>query len=367
MKILLLVLLPFFVFAQNPYPDTISLIDGRTYPCLITKAEESKVEFIYMDEQTEFIILLAIDKISLQDMGDIYSKDGGYKSNLEEIENYISKRMDKLDKEKQTSDELKRLSMIKEELREEKADRIDKEIEEVFDKKLSPIENDWSFGVLYVPYYSGNYYTVIRKTYPQDDLYTFSNSRNETNMEAQLTYLLTKNLRVTLDVSYSSSFAESRYETHIIYSDTAFANGNISTMGLKLFDFNIGLKYYFKDIIKGKVSAFILAGAGKQFAIVEDKDENLFPPVDPLYTSEDNIKEYIKGLNSPWHFNFGFGAEYFFNESLSLTSSIRFIYSSLDSNYDYRYISEYWTTSDVTDISMSEFATRVGLGLNFYF
>ena len=365
MKTLLLVLLPIFVFAQNPYPDTIFLIDGRTYPCLITKANESKVEFIYMNEQTESVILLAIDKISMQDLGDIYSKDGGYKNDMNEIENYISKRMDRLDKEKQASDELKRLSMIKEKNTDQK-DRVI-EIEEVFDKKISPIENDWSFGVLYVPYYSGNYYTVIRKSYPEDDLDTYINSRNETNMEAQLTYLLIKNLRVTLDVSYSSSFAESRYETHNSYSDTTYSYGNISTMGLKLFDFSIGLKYYFKDIIKGKVSAFVLAGAGKQFAIVEDKIENFFPPEDPGYTSEDNIEEYLKGLNSPWHFNFGFGAEYFFNESLSLTSNIRFIYSSLDSNYDYRYVSEYQTITDVTDISMSEFATRVGLGLNFYF
>ncbi len=367
MKTLLLVLLPIFVFAQNPYPDTIFLIDGRTYPCLITKANESKIEFIYMNEQTESVILLAIDKISLQDMDDIYSKDGGYKSNLDEIENYISKRMDRLDKEKKASDELKRLSLIKEGHRKKIIDQNDVKILEVSDKKISPIENDWSFGVLYVPYYSGNYYTVIRKSYPEDDLDTYINSRNETNMEAQLTYLLIKNLRVTLDVSYSSSFAESRYESHNGYSDTTYSYGNISTMGLKLFDFSIGLKYYFKDIIKGKVSAFVLAGAGKQFAIVEDKIENFFQPVDPGYTTEDNIEEYLKGLNSPWHFNFGFGAEYFFNESLSLTSNIRFIYSSLDSNYDYRYVSEYQTITDVTDISMSEFATRVGLGLNFYF
>ncbi|MBK6913735.1 MAG: hypothetical protein IPH11_08700 [Ignavibacteriales bacterium] len=365
MKTLLLVLLPFFVYAQNPYPDTIFLMDGRSYPCLITKANESKVEFIYMNEQTESVILLAIDKISLQNMGDIYSKDGGYKNDMNEIENYISERMDRLDNERQASDELKRLSMIKEKNTDQK-DRVI-EIEEVFDKKISPIENDWSFGVLYVPYYSGNYYTVIRKVQPDDYLYTYINSRNETNMEAQLTYLLIKNLRVTLDVSYSSSFAESRYETHNGYSDTTYSYGNISTMGLKLFDFSIGLKYYFKDIIKGKVSAFVLAGAGKQFSIVEDKIENFFPPVDPGYTSEDNIEEYLKGLNSPWHFNFGFGAEYFFNESLSLTSNIRFIYSSLSSNYDYRYVSEYQTITDVTDISMSEFATRVGLGLNFYF
>jgi hypothetical protein len=134
-----------------------------------------------------------------------------------------------------------------------------------------------------------------------------------------------------------------------------------------LFDFNLGIKYYLKNILSGKVTIYALAAVGKQFAFAEEKYEILFqnPPAGVIRV--DNQDEFTEDINSPLHFNFGFGAEYFFNESLSLTSNIRFIYSKVEGNYHSRTISEYETETKSLDIKRSDFMTRVGVGFNFYF
>lgn len=369
MKTLLIVLLPFLVYSQNPYPDTIFLIDGRTYPCLISQVEESKVNFIYANQQTESVILLAVDKINMQDLGEIYSNDGGYKTDLDEIENYISERMDRLEKEKQANDELKRLSMIKDEHPEETADSEDKEIEieEVIKRKISANENDWSFGVLYVPYYSGKIYGIYIYYNPADDPQTYFSTNSSLNMEAQLSYKIVKNFRITFDLTYLSSYIERREEFHDRQEGYEYNSGDLTKLGLNILDFSLGLKYYIKDFVSNNVSVYVLAGMGKQFAFAENSSEDLFPPDEILPVTENNIEDYLKKLNSPLHFNFGFGAEYYFNESLSLTSNIRFIYSTSSADYDYRSISEFSTTTNTFSYTYSEFVTRVGLGINFYF
>lgn len=369
MKALLLMLLPIFVFAQNPYPDTIFLKDGRAYPCLITEAGESKIDFIYANEQTESIILLAIDKISLQDLGEIYSKDGGYKIESSRIEDYIVERMDRLEKEKQANEELKRLSLLKEEDIEESMDQKDQEIEieKVYKNKIISEENTWSFGVLYVPYYSGKIYGVYLYYDPSDNPSTYFYTNSSLNLEAQLSYKIIKNLRVTLDATYLSSYGEIKDEYHNRSEGYEFDSGNLSKIGIKVLDFSLGFKYYLKDFVSNNVSVYVLAGVGKQFAFSENTSEDLFPPDEILPVIENNIEDYLKNLNSPFHVNFGFGAEYFFNESLSLTSNIRFIYSKTSADYDYRSVSEVYTITKTFSYTYSEFVTRVGLGLNFYF
>ena len=81
--------------------------------------------------------------------------------------------------------------------------------------------------------------------------------------------------------------------------------------------------------------------------------------------NEDNIEEFTEELNSPWHFNFGFGAEYFFNESLSLNSNIRVLYSSSSGEYNSRYVYKTESSSRVEERSFTNFSTKIGLGLNF--
>ncbi|RPI67008.1 MAG: hypothetical protein EHM47_15525, partial [Ignavibacteriales bacterium] len=146
-----------------------------------------------------------------------------------------------------------------------------------------------------------------------------------------------------------------------------YDNGSLSKSDLTLLDFTLGIKYYFKNIMPEQVRVYAVAGLGKQFAFAEEKYEQLFQDPSPIIISEDNGEEFIEDSNSPFYFNLGFGAEYFFNESLSLTSNIRFFYSTFEAKYNSRQITEFETYTTSNELKESDFITRVGLGLNFYF
>ena len=52
MKSLILLLFPILLIAQVPYPDTLTLTNGKIYSCLITGISDSKVDMVYLKEQT---------------------------------------------------------------------------------------------------------------------------------------------------------------------------------------------------------------------------------------------------------------------------------------------------------------------------
>jgi len=352
MKLLIFFFFPILLIAQVPYPDTLTLTNGKKFSCLITGINDSKIDMIYADNKSESVILKAVDQLSIEELGVVYKSNDGFTSDVQIVEVFIDER----NKERE---ELARLSAL---------EQYDTEVTTFKSGNVTETaENkNWSFGVLYVPYYSGTKYVLnYYNYYPPSPPVTYSYSDFETNLEGQFSYGIVSGLRVTLDITYSSSFAETRYERHHSgnYIDD---DGTLTTYGLNLFDFTIGVRYYFIDIIKEKVSIYALAGIGKQFAFAKSNYEELFPP-DPDYTVKDNAEDYLQDLNSPFHFNIGFGAEYFFNESLSLASNIRVLYSAVSGEYYYEFISESETDKRSEEYSSSDVITRFGLGLNFYF
>lgn len=366
MKTLLLVLLPLLAFAQNQLPDTLYLIDGRTAPCLITAIDEDRVYFNYDNNRSESVIIPALQKVSVESFGTVFLEGIWQNTDAKKVNTFAEDRLVKINNQRAVDQELQRLSL--------QSTNIDQSApmpNSYPPAIVSPIgksqTNKWSFGVLYVPYYSGNVYTVIRNgnNPPDPEIYTFI--ENQTNLEAQLAYGITPALRATFDAGYSSSLSESRWESHQNYSGNTNDYGSISTVGLKLLDFNIGLKYYIKNIIIEKVSIYASVAFGKQIAFAQNEFQQLFREPIPGLVNEDNIEEFTEELNSPWHFNFGFGAEYFFNESLSLNSNIRVLYSSSSGEYNSRYVYETESSSRVEERSFRNFSTKIGLGLNFYF
>jgi hypothetical protein len=239
--------------------------------------------------------------------------------------------------------------------------------------KIDSTNNRWSFGVLYVPYYSGKIYSIEQSSYSSSGYSVYTTSDNETNMEAQLSFAANEKIHVTFDVGYTSTYYENRSETHTRSDNYRSDSGTLDKNDLTLLNFNLGIKYYFKGLAAKKVSIYAIAGIGKQFAFAEQKNENLYQEQQPGSISENNQDEFTKDSNSPFHLNFGFGAEYFFNESLSLNSNIRFIYSRVEAKYDSRVITSQGGTTSTTSTSStinynkSDFITRIGLGVNFYF
>lgn len=66
------------------------------------------------------------------------------------------------------------------------------------EKYLFDNDKKWSFGILYVPYYSGTSYTVLRQSGYPTEPEVYSNVENQTNFEAQLTYSILSDLKIFL-------------------------------------------------------------------------------------------------------------------------------------------------------------------------
>jgi hypothetical protein len=363
MKTIICFLFPVLLLAQNSLPDTLVLIDGRTFPCLITSMSDAKVDMIYSNNKNETVVLKAITFLNIENLGMVYMDEHGITMELDKINLFLENRMQQITDNEMIQQDLLKLSVVS----------GNEQTGVIGSNQLTNLSKQfemkkWSFGVLFIPYYSGRIYEIIyySGSYPPE-FYTGSFATNEINMQGQLAYAPASNFMLTLDVTYTSSYTERSSESHTRSQYYEYDSGIKTTDGLYLFDFSLGVKYYLLKFLPGNVNIYALAGFGKQFASADASQENLFPDPGPVPIVDDNLEEYLEGLNSPWHMDFGFGVEYLFNESLSLNSNIRFIYASVSSEYDYRYVSEFETNTQSIEYSNSEFLTRIGLGLNFYF
>ncbi len=365
MKIIVFILFPLISFAQTQFPDTLFLVDGRSYPCFITSFDGSRFYFNYLDNRSESIVNKALEKVYLESFGIIYQAGEGFVSDKEAVNKFIDDRSEKIKEDQEIKKEMDRLANVST----KNDSRIDSTGKVIYNPVTKFSENKkWSFGILYVPYYSGSIYQVYDNGGSPPNPIIYVNANNQVNMEAQLAYGITENVRLTFDAGYTSSLEEDRYENHYSSNDYESDDGYKSSIGLKLFDFNLGMKYYFKNIIAEEVSIFAAAGFGKQIAFAQNEYKQLFQePLQPVIIDEDNIEEFTEELNSPWHFNLGFGAEYFFSRSLSLKSNIRIMYSSASGNYNSRFIYGDENNTHSEERTVKNFITRIGLGLNFYF
>jgi len=365
-------LVSFLSFAQTQLPDSIILVDGRKTTCLIKAIGDSRIQFVYNNGVEESIVIDALKKIYLEKYGDIFIKGSGFTKNTDEINDFVEARYKKLKQDEYLKAELDRINLQKQKQIQVVKEQPQTIVVQQSDFQL-PFENQfnkWSFGVLYVPYFSGYLYQIVQTGSNPYYYEMYGSAINQTNLEAQLAYAVMPNLRLTFDAGYTASVQEFNSESHYRNNYDPYYNydrGNESINGLKRLDFNIGAKYYFQNILTNKVSVYVLAGFGKQFAFATVKDKQLYITPNPDEIIENNEEEFTEEINSPWHFNFGFGAEYFFNESLSLTSNIKVLYSTHSGTFESREINPNYSQSYKREYSLQEFVTRIGLGLNFYF
>jgi hypothetical protein len=392
MKILLFLVLPCLLLAQETScPDTIVMKNGKTYPCLVSDLDKSAVQLIYGQNPPLKMYLPGVQKLVVAEKGVVFQEDIGLTPDLEAVQNFISLRWEKWQQDQAEVQKRKLLQEEAEKKLEELAakskageEQIVTEVAESQQQVLKgPEAHRWSFGVWYTPFSSENIYEIYYPYYPYyvdaliDDRmlpypipYVKITSNEEPQMEAQLAFRHPSypHLRLTCDLAYTRSYTREHHEEHTRYTDGSnpYDYGYIETADMKLFRFSIGIKYYFSALSVHKVSPYILAGGGKQFAFVNKKTKDLFVPLTTTI-EDDNEEEYLADLNSPVHIFLGFGVEYPFNESLSLFASVRFYYTWASGHYDYRYITDTYTNTQSTDNDVADLVKRVGLGFNFYF
>ncbi len=352
MKNLLFLFLPFFLYAQSvEYPDTVFLKTGLEYPCMVSRLNKHRVEFRYGDNQITEIGLAGIHKLIISEFGVVYRDNEGFTVEPDTVQQYIRQRSG--------SDK----KVVPSPVRKVQPRLLHKPL------MKSPGQHRWSFGIFYIPFFSGKQFRLHNTPYDPSYIDIIPVSTNITMMEGQFSYRAFSRLRITLDIGYTLSNTSDKVERHRRFDPPGNNEdtGTFTKSDLKIFDFNIGLKFYLRKLLSHRISPYFFGGFGKKITSATDTFAILFQEEPPDVSIDDNRSEFLDKLNSPFHANVGFGVEYPFNHSLTLFSAIRLVYSKISATYDYRAVGDTFDESRRREFKTSDVVTHFGLGIQFYF
>lgn len=183
----------------------------------------------------------------------------------------------------------------------------------------------YSFGALYVPN-SGSYLSSYTRYYINgDENIVFNQAEySETRMEARFTYLFTRRLGLTAEIGYKANYYRIRSEDHITSNSGSNDDGGKALEDTKIFSALLSVKYYLFSSRSHKVQPYVFIGAGKEFADYVSEYERLFVDNPPADVIVENYEKYKSDINSPFVAGAGFGVEYFFDDTHSVKTVMRF-------------------------------------------
>lgn len=369
----------FLVEVSKNFPDSLILKkESPDQPCYVKSVNEDSFELCYQYNEFTKVNCLQLKEMIIGGLGTIYTASSGFLVNQDKLNEYLVKRHKKIAAgyeniilEKKQKEEALEKGIA--ELEKPGKDITKKDLIVSVESEIKPQTkcsngSRWSFGFNYIPYNSATIYTFNQTGIPTNGFSLNTYSVKETKMEGEFSYLIAPKLRVTSNIGYMTSIKDNNYEEHFRSTGNSTSEfGYRDENKTKLLWIEIGVKYYLVELFNLKSSAYVFAGFGKQFAFVSKNYEELFVNNPPQYTQESNMNDYLEKLNSPYKLNLGFGAEYFFNESLSLKSFIRLFYYKNTADYDYRIYEPISERTSTTHFEQSETSTEIGVGLNFYF
>lgn len=368
MKTLLLVLfIPFILFGQiETEPDSIYLKTGKSAKCLVSRVEKSSAHLIYKGDRVK-IMLEGVEKLIVENRGTVYQSGPGITADQDLLNSFLKERYIRIRGAIDSAENAKK---------NQAAAAAFEEADDTLPEAECNKVNRWSFGVLYIPYYTGtsfqitHYYSDIENR-PQLYQQSFTTSM----METQYSYKITPALRVIFDIGYTATLMKDENSNHTRESYSGGGsyssdNGADYTDNLKTFVFSIGAKYYLTTLFENKAAAYVIAGAGKQIAW--STNEYKYPYRTQTTTIyDDNLSDFLSDINSPYIMYAGFGAEYFFNQSLSLNANMRVYYTSacgeLESTTITKNMGYERTYTTKNKFDRTNVVTRIGLGVNLYF
>lgn len=360
------------------FPDSIYLAKGfPNQSCFIKSIDDEEVTLCYTNNEFIALKLLQLKEIKIDSIGTIYKKAGGFTLDLKLLKKYLEQRY------KTVSSELA-VTLSEQKAREEKLEEYISLLKErkvsftpdygyaavsVKEKASAPLKiNRWSFGFNYIPYNSGVIYTLTENDYPDNLPYLNYSSSSSIKMEGEFSYSVMPKLSITANLGYMVSNQEDKSSINRRY--TPPANDDYSSENedkIKIFNFILGIRYHLIDLFNQRSSAYVFAGFGKQFAFASKHRSSVNSGNPPANKPTTNGNDVIEDLNSPYRLNIGFGAEYFFNEAISVKSFIRLNYCKSSADYDGRYLSSFTDVSKKMHFEKADTNTEIGLGLNFYF
>lgn len=240
----------------------------------------------------------------------------------------------------------------------------------------------FAFGIAFVPYYSGTTYLVQfdpLRNYDDNSLEWEVDQKSHSELQASGQFNISPKIAILLALSYNGN----REKHNINYVETEEkrigSTDSIKTIRNEFYEriydtrkllIQLGLMYYFKIPQVKQTSPFLFIDFGRTIASPSK-------PLRPLnfddgagdIKEKNNVKELERDINSSWQFAFGGGAEYFFNNSLSLKAFIRWQFVNHRGTFkiikenDWALLKIFYTNK----IQWAEFETSAGIGFNFYF
>lgn len=364
MYLLLLLILPAVTLAQSvSQPDTIIAFNGKAFPCLVKEIDDSYAYFVYNGKVKEKILLDGVRKLIVDSLGTVYDNDKGFEVEEKKVTNFIERRNKRI-----AITEEKRKKKL---LAIEKLNSLDSlantgEVEVMETPAVAPADNmnRWSFGFEYIPYYWGDTFTYLPDVIQDYALAPYYN--NKVMMESSFSYKVFNKIRILFNIGYNQKSYEERKENYSRNNGNSYNSGYERTEKLNILFLSAGVKYSLKELSPNNVGPYLLFNLGKRFAFPTSSYKNLIDYTQQGIT-ENNAEDYLKEINSPYYVTFGFGAEYAFNNSLTLFSAINISYYHTSGKFEYRNVNPNYEDSLTKDMKISSFETRIGVGLNFYF
>ncbi len=360
------------------FPDSIYLVKGWPHQsCFIKSIDDEEVKLCYTNNEFITLQLMQLKEIKIDSIGTIYKKAKGFTIDLKLLKKYLDRRYLALSSEfaailsnqKALEEKLeKNISILK---NRKVSIPPDMGYTAASDEKIDsapPKINKWSFGFNYIPYNSGVIYSLYEYDSPESMPALNYGYSSTIKMEGEFSYKVMPRLSITANLGYMVSNQEDNSSINRRYIPSPnYENSSENEDKIKIFNFILGIRYYLIDLFNQKSSAFVFAGVGKQFAFASSYHNSFNSSSTSVNKPITNGNDFIEDLNSPYRLNIGFGAEYFFNESITVKSFIRLNYCKSSADYNAIFVNSLYEVSKKYHFEKADTNTEIGLGLNFYF
>ncbi len=227
------------------------------------------------------------------------------------------------------------------------------------------------FGVNFVPYYSGELYQINWNNYYRS-FYLRSFPVNFMELQGNVGYFVFRRLSLNFTVGYDGTEQKESFDWQKTYPPYQSQHQNESygydyTEYVKRFVLRMDARYFLRSRSVHRVAPFVQMGFGKYFASgnVERKEWSNNDQDD--VKRESNVKDFLSDFNAPFLYDFGFGAEYYFNSSLALNASIVLLATHRKATFKTREAGDDYTAWSKRTIERWDWQTQIGIGLSFFF
>ncbi|MFA4907697.1 MAG: hypothetical protein WC602_05495 [archaeon] len=355
-RLLCLILIPIGLFAQ--LPDTVISNASLKLPCKISRFEDTRV---LLDEKNGFMIVNLtpnIFQIWLSEKGIVYTKSDGYVAALTDLNQFLKEREKRAKKERSQKQKPGIEGWTRITTNRSDSTRAEESIPR------------GSIGIQVSPL---NFYSVIQVDADEDYLDETIMRYGSASVGSNIAWRITKKLSIVGEIWHFSEKEIGRYEDYYNSSYTSEYTSESKykvTTELSLWKIIGGIEWSLLAPRPKRVSPFLTAGIGKQFAFYNYKYDNLDEePSSSTTTTKSNFEEFMEDVNSPFFLYVGYGAEYFFNDSFSIFTHIRYTHQRIRGTYHYKQenTSTEYLLNIENKIDQSNTQQDISIGLNFYF